>query len=93
MKLEELIFKETGVKAFSHDGGLVYMVDRQGYVRIFRALKKLCDKYTVVFRTAGGWRYKFYTKKGKVFMDVTEVPAKERKKRPDYMIVIREVAG
>jgi len=91
VKLEEFIAKEAGVKAFSHDGGLVYMVNRQGYVKIFRVLKKLCGKYTVS-RSVRGRRYKFYTGKGKIIMDITEIqPANIRKKQPDYMIVIREV--
>ena len=93
MGLKEVIVEETGLKPFSHDGGLVYMVDRQGYVKIFRVLKKLSEKYTTS-RSVRGRRYKFYTWKGKIIMDITEIqPANIRKKEPDYMIVIREVSG
>ena len=92
MGLEELIFKETGVRAFSHDGGLVYMVNRQEYVKIFRALKRVSRAYTVS-RGVRGRRYKFYTEKGKIIMDVAEMmPSNIRKREPDYMVIIREVA-
>jgi len=67
------------------------MVDRQGYVKIFRVLKKLSEKYTTS-RSVRGRRYKFYTEKGKIIMDVAEMMTSNiRKREPDYMVIIRQV--
>ena len=88
MSLEEIIEKEVGIKPFSRDGGLVYMVDRCQYLGIFRALKKLARAYTVLKRF-NRKIYKFYVGETKVLMEVAEWTVNPRKKQPDYMVVIR----